>query len=151
MKQLQITLLALLCLNSWVVSASEGVVNVQSTHSVEHTADKLVNALQHKGLTVFATVDHAKGAKGVGLKLNPTTLVVFGNPKIGTLLMQCNALAALDLPQKALIWKDDHGKVWLSYNDPVYMAKRHHLNGCAEKTVAKIGKVLNKFATVATH
>ena len=153
MKQLQIILLVLLGLHSWVASASEaeGVVTVLSTHSVEQTAHKLVKALQLKGLTVFATIDHAKGASSVGLTSNPSTLVIFGNPKIGSLLIQCNALAALDLPQKALIWEDNHGQVWLSYNNPVYLAKRYHLGHCASQTVSKIGKVLNKFATVATH
>ena len=132
------------------VSASEGIITTQSANDVATTATKLMSALKTKGLTVFAHIDHAAGAKKVGKELLPTQLVIFGNPKVGTPLMQCARTAAIDLPQKALIWQDDAGKVWLSYNDPAYVSDLHGLQECA-KVTEKIKGVLKKFTSVATQ
>lgn len=132
-----------------VVSADSGIVSVKSSHDVKTTADRLVDALNQKGMTVFARIDHAKGARKAGLDLRPTTLVIFGNPKVGTPLMHCGQSVALDLPQKALIWKDADGTVRLSYNDPNYLAQRHGITGC-DDVIKKINGALESFSNVAT-
>jgi uncharacterized protein (DUF302 family) len=130
-------------------SADNGLVKIKSAHDVPTTADKLVKALKGKGMTVFDVIDHSKGAAGVGIELPPTTLVIFGNPKVGTPLMKCSRTAAIDLPQKMLIWSDASGQTWLAYNDPVYMAKRHDVKGC-EESIKKVTGALGKFSGVAT-
>jgi uncharacterized protein (DUF302 family) len=101
-------------------------------------------------MTVFIRINHAEGAQKVGKKLRPTELVVFGNPKVGTPLMQCSQSVAIDLPQKALIWEDEAGLVWLSYNDPRYLAKRHGITECVN-VIKKIEKALSNFAHAATR
>lgn len=141
---------AALVLSSQAYAADNGVITIASTHNVKDTADRLEKALAAKGMTLFKRVDHSAGAKSVGQSLRPTELVIFGNPKIGTPLMNCSQTAALDLPQKALIWQDADGKVWYSYNDPEYMKKRHSVKGC-DAVVTKIGKALGNFAKAATH
>ena len=130
-------------------SADSGLIKIKSANDVTTTADKLVKALKGKGMTVFDVIDHAKGAAGVGIDLPPTTLVIFGNPKVGTPLMKCSRTAAIDLPQKMLIWVDESGQTWLAYNDPVYMARRHDVKGCDE-AVKKVTGALGKFSGVAT-
>ncbi|WP_366524923.1 DUF302 domain-containing protein [Acaryochloris sp. IP29b_bin.137] len=130
--------------------ADQGIIHIRSHHTVSKTSERLVNALQAKGMTLFTRIDHAAGAQSVGQSLPPTELVVFGNPKVGTRLMQCSPTTAIDLPQKALIWRDKAGQVWLSYNDPQYLAKRHHIEGCGE-VLAKIEQALSQFAQAATQ
>ena len=133
-----------------IAFADNGVISVSSSYDVKTTADRLVQSLTKKGMTVFTRIDHAAGAAKVGKTLRPTELVIFGNPKVGTPLMQCDQGSAIDLPQKALIWEDDGGQVWLSYNDPKYLAQRHDLSKCAE-VVKKIDKALGNFAAMATQ
>ena len=89
--------------------AHEGLISVKSVHSVSVTADPLESILKNKGMNVFARINHGAGAAKVGKTLRPTELVIFGNPKVGTPLMQCSQSIAIDLPQKALIWKDEAG------------------------------------------
>jgi uncharacterized protein (DUF302 family) len=146
------SLLAFFIIFGWVsvAVAGNGLVNVKSTHSVKDTADRLETALTNKGMTVFIRIDHAAGAKKAGLALPPTELVIFGNPKVGTPLMQCSRSVAIDLPQKALVWEDDQGQVWLTYNDPAYLAERHALTGC-EAVLEKVGGALQNFAAAATQ
>lgn len=129
--------------------AAEGVVTVKSNHAVADTADRLESILKEKGMTVFARIDHAGGATSVGRNLRPTELVIFGNPRVGTPLMSCRQTVGLDLPQKALIWEDQEGDVWLSYNDPMYLARRHDLEGC-ESVLSKVAGALSNFAKAAT-
>ena len=129
--------------------ADNGIISVKSSHEVKATADRLENVLKQKGMTVFIRINHAEGAQKVGIKLRPTELVVFGNPKVGTPLMQCSQSTAIDLPQKALIWEDEKGQVWLSYNDPNYLVERHGIEGCAE-VIKKIENALSNFAKAAT-
>jgi uncharacterized protein (DUF302 family) len=131
------------------VYADNGIITVKSSLEVKATADRLENVLKQKGMTIFLRINHAEGANKVGKKLRPTELVVFGNPKVGTPLMQCSQTTAIDLPQKALVWEDSEGQVWLSYNDPNYLVKRHGITGCAE-VIKKIEKALNNFAKAAT-
>jgi uncharacterized protein (DUF302 family) len=143
---LSISFVALFCSPAF---AHEGLVSVKSVHTVSVTADRLENVLNNKGMTVFARIDHAAGAAKAGKTLRPTELVIFGNPKVGTPLMQCSQSIAIDLPQKALIWEDDKGQVWLTYNDPQYLAKRHDTRGC-DKVLEKVAGALGKFANKAT-
>jgi len=129
--------------------ADNGLVSVKSSHGVKATADRLENKLKQKGMTVFIRINHAAGAQKVGKKLRPTELVIFGNPKVGTPLMQCSQSVAIELPQKALIWEDQKGQVWLSYNDPNYLATRHGITGCTD-ILTKIKNALRNFAEAAT-
>ena len=140
MRQLIITNLFFLIL-TMPAAAAEGLINVASNHSVVATADRLDSILKEKGMTVFARIKHSDGAQKVGVKLNPTELIVFGNPKVGAPLMQCQQSVAIDLPQKALVWQDNSGKVWISYNDPMYLQARHKINGC-EEVLPKVAKAL---------
>jgi uncharacterized protein (DUF302 family) len=129
--------------------ADNGLISAKSPYDVKKTADRFENALNEKGMTVFIRINHAEGARKVGKNLRPTELVIFGNPKVGTPLMQCGQSVAIDLPQKALIWEDEAGQVWLTYNDPNYLANRHNLEGCDE-VIKKIEKALGNFAKTAT-
>ncbi len=129
---------------------ADGVVRIKSMHSVTATVDKLESALKNRGMTIFKRVSHSDGAAKVGLELRPTELMIFGNPKVGTPLMQCQQLAALDLPQKALVYEDEDGQVWFAYNDPEYIANRHNITGC-DDVVSKISKALFNFSRVATQ
>lgn len=129
--------------------AADGIIRLSSSHSVDTTADRLVNLLESKGMTVFSRINHAAAAQKIGIDLRPTTLVIFGNPKVGSPLMMCNQSIAIDLPQKALITEDAQGQVWLSYNDPTYLKDRHQLSGC-DKVLQKVSGALNKFANEAT-
>lgn len=141
-------LVAIMLTGSALAHAADGVVSIPSAHDVPGTEARLVAALEAKGMKVFARVDHAAGAASVNQALRPTRLVIFGNPAVGTILMQCAQTAALDLPQKALVWEDGGGRVWLSYNDPYYLAKRHGITGCDE-ALSKIQQALAGFARQA--
>jgi uncharacterized protein (DUF302 family) len=106
---------------------SAGIIDKPSNHSVEQTVDKLKNILQSKGVTLFALIDHSGEAEKIGMKMPSTKLLIFGNPKAGTPLMLAAPSSAIDLPLKILIWEDVRGKVWVSYNSPVYLQERHGL------------------------
>jgi uncharacterized protein (DUF302 family) len=108
-----------------VTQAGNGIIDKASNHSVDETLDKLKGILQAKGVTVFALVDHSGEAAKVGMKMPPTRLLIFGNPKAGTPLMVAAPSSAIDLPLKILIWEDARGKVWVSYNSPAYLQERH--------------------------
>ena len=123
------------------VAAADGVVNVQSAFNVQETADRMKSILKEKGMTIFNRVKHSEGANNVGLQLRDTELIIFGNPKVGSPLMQCQQSVAIDLPQKVLIWEDDASIVWISYNNPRYLETRHNISGC-EEVLSKIEKVL---------
>lgn len=129
--------------------AANGIISTKSVFDVSTTANRLEKVLTEKGMTIFARIDHAAGAIRVGKKLRPTILVLFGNPKVGTPLMQSSQTIGIDLPQKALIWKDESGQVWFSYNDPRYLTSRHGINERGE-IIKKIEKVLATFAKKAT-
>ncbi len=132
------------------VWADVGLITLKSDFSVKQTSNNLVNALEKKGMTVFAIIDHQAGAMKVEKSLRPTTVVIFGNPKIGTPLMNCAQTMAIDLPQKALIWKGEDGQVRYAYNNPKYLANRHDMQGC-DKVLEKISNALANFAKVATN
>jgi uncharacterized protein (DUF302 family) len=128
--------------------AADGVVTVPSSFSVEETADRMAGILKVKGMTLFSRIKHSESARNVGIDLRDTELIIFGNPKVGSPLMRCEQSVAIDLPQKALIWEDEKGKVWISYNDPGYLEKRHHITGC-EAVISKIEKALAGIAKSA--
>ena len=141
-------LVIIFCIVS-TAAAGDGLISVKSSYDVKATADRLENVLKQKGMNVFIRINHAAGARNVGKNLRPTELVVFGNPKVGTPLMLCNQSVAIDLPQKALIWQDEKDQVWLTYNDPNYLAQRHGLDQCTE-VIKKVAKALSNFARAAT-
>jgi len=102
-----------------------GIISIASNHSVDQTVEKLKGILQAKRVTLFALLDHSGEAEKAGLKMPPTKLLIFGSPKAGTPLMLAAPSVAIDLPLKILIWDDGGGKVWVSYNSPAFLQKRH--------------------------
>ena len=105
----------------------KGLIDIPSNHSVDETVTKLEGILQAKGITLFALVDHSGEAAKVGMKMRPTKLLIFGNPRAGTPVMLAAPRSAIDLPLKILVWEDDQGKVWITYNSPTYLQTRHNL------------------------
>lgn len=104
-----------------------GIINIPANHSFAETVEKLHRILQEKGITLFALIDHSGEAQKAGMKMHPTKLFIFGSPKAGTPVMLAAPSSAIDLPLKILTWQDAEGKVWLSYNSPVYLQRRHKL------------------------
>lgn len=145
-----VTALVLVMSVSGLAIADDGIIKMKSQYTVPVTANKLVTVLKEKGMTVMGRVNHSANAKTAGLELKPTELVIFGNPKVGTPLMHCARSVAIDLPQKALIWEDASGQVWLGYNDPAYLKQRHSIAGC-DAVLEKIQGALNAFAKAATE
>ena len=107
--------------------ADSDLVTLPSAHGAAETVARLKALLAQKGIEVFAHIDHAEAARKVGLPLRPTQVLIFGNPKAGTPLMQARQTVGLDLPLRALVWEDGEGKVWLSYNSPEYLKERYGL------------------------
>jgi uncharacterized protein (DUF302 family) len=129
--------------------AVPGLTTIKSSHPPYETMSRLEAAVQAKGLTVFARIDHAEGASAVGLSLRPTEVLIFGNAKGGTPLMQAVQTIGIDLPLKALVWEDASGETWLSWNDPAWLAARHGLSG-VEAVVGKLTALLEDLAGTAT-
>lgn len=130
-------------------SVNNGLISVYSPHSVEDTTNRLVKAMENRGISIFRRINHEKGAENVGHKLRPSQLLIFGNPKIGSLLMQCNQQVGIELPQKILIWQTKDRKVKVTYNDPKYFAERHQIKNCDE-VIQKINNGLNALIEKAT-
>lgn len=137
-------------LGGTVMAHPEGLVTKKSNNSVAETIDKFAAVAESKGLKIFARIDHAKGAEGAGLELRPTTLLIFGNPQGGTPLMQSAQTMGIDLPLKALAYEDADGTVYLTYNDPAYLAERHNVKD-KDPVVEKISGALNAFSSAATQ
>lgn len=135
------SLAALLLCFAFPALALDGMINISSVNNVGETTDRLETILKEKGMTIMNRIRHSAGARGVGVELRDTELLIFGNPKVGSPLMQCQQSVAIDLPQKALVWEDDSGAVWISYNDPAYLKKRHNIKGC-DVLLGKISKAL---------
>jgi uncharacterized protein (DUF302 family) len=127
----------------------QGLTTVKSSHAPDETMRRLEAAVKAKGLTVFARIDHAEGASAVGLSLRPTEVLIFGNAKGGTPLMQAVQTIGIDLPLKALVWQDTAGQTWLSWNDPAWLASRHGVNG-VEAVVGRLTALLDDLARTAT-
>jgi uncharacterized protein (DUF302 family) len=128
----------------------DGLISTASQHSAHDTVERLIAALAKRNLTVFARVDHAAGAASVGLPLRPTEVVIFGNAKGGTALMQDQQTSGIDLPLKALVWEAADGKVYLTYNDPHWIAQRHGLGAVSAGAVDALAKALGTIAAEVT-
>jgi uncharacterized protein (DUF302 family) len=126
-----------------------GLISVRSNHAARATLERLTAALAAKNLTLFAHIDHAAGAAAAGMALRPTDLVIFGNPKGGTPLMQDRQTAGLDLPLKILVWEDAAGQVWLTYSDMARLAARHGLGAASASVVQGLGAALAALAATA--
>ena len=140
-----------LCVMSSVAFADghskKGLISVKSNHSVKVTLDRLEAVLKKKGITIVTRWSHDAGAKKVGIPLRPTELLLFGNPKLGSHMFTSDQTAGIDLPMKALAWEDEKGQVWLSYNDPQYIADRHGIKNRPEivkKMTGALGKLTGK-------
>jgi uncharacterized protein (DUF302 family) len=128
----------------------DGLVTNLSAFGPKETMDRLEREVKAKGLTVFARIDHAAGAQAVGLKLRPTELLIFGNARGGTPLMEADQRMGIDLPLKALVYQDEAGKVWLAYTDPSWLARRYGLGAAVAANVEALSKALGGLATGAT-
>ena len=127
---------------------TNGLVSVDSPHSVEETVNRLQATMADRGLNVMTTIDHAANAENVGRELRPTQLIIFGNPNLGTQLMQSSQTVAIDLPQKFLVWEDADGQVHMTYNDPQYLAQRHGITDRADVLITT-SNALNGLAEAA--
>jgi len=116
----------------------KGLIDIPSNHSVDETVTKLEGILQAKGIALFALVDHSGEAAKAGMKMRPTKLLIFGNPRAGTPVMLAAPSSAIDLPLKILVWEDDQGKVWITYNSPTYLQTRHNLPADLLQNIAVI-------------
>jgi uncharacterized protein (DUF302 family) len=130
--------------------AAIGLTTVPSDFGPKETMDRLEAGIKAVGMTAFARVDHAAGAASAGLSLRPTELLIFGNAKAGTPLMQADQAIGIDLPLKALVYQDASGKVWLAYNDPSWLASRHGLGAAVAPNVAAMAAALKAVVAKAT-
>lgn len=126
----------------------DGLVTKSSPYGVSETLDRLERVLESKGITVALRWDHGGNAGDVGIEMRETEVLIFGNPKLGSHLMTSAQTAGIDLPMKALAWRDDQGEVWLAYNDPVYIAHRHGIDDRSE-IINKISGALDKLTQAA--
>jgi uncharacterized protein (DUF302 family) len=130
------------------MSKDNGMISKKSPYSVKETLDRLEAVLKKKGISVALRWNHSEKADAVGIPLRPTELLMFGNPKLGSHMFTSQQTAGIDLPLKALAWEDEKGQVWLTYNDPAYIAKRHGITDRAE-IVAKMTKALDGLSNAA--
>jgi uncharacterized protein (DUF302 family) len=128
----------------------EGMTSIQSSFGPKKTMDRLEAEIRAQGMTVFARIDHSAGTSEVGLTLAPTELIIFGNARAGTPLMQASQTAGIDLPLKALVWQDTAGKTWLSYNEPGWIVQRHSVAN-AEQVVSKMAAALSAISRAVTN
>jgi uncharacterized protein (DUF302 family) len=131
--------------------AAHGLTTIRSSYGPEETMNRFEAEVRARGMTAFAHIDHAAGAAAVGLSLRPTELLIFGNARGGTPLMELVQTAGIDLPMKALVWQDASGVTWLSYNNPTWIAKRHGLHSEAGAAVRVLTAALTQMARSATR
>ena len=129
--------------------AADGLITIPSNGTVKSTLDRLASEVKARGITVFARIDYAAGAASAGLAMRPTELLIFGNATAGTPLMQATQTIGIDLPLNALAWEDASGRVWLSYNDPGWLAKRHGLDVASAATTHAMTAMLASIAQKA--
>lgn len=129
-------------------SSDNGMITKQSKYSVHETIERLEKVLKKKGITIVTRWSHSDSADKVGIHLRPTELLIFGNPKLGSHMFTSKQTAGIDLPMKALAWEDAQGKVWLTYNDPAYIASRHNITN-RHKIVKKMTGALDKLTGIA--
>ena len=151
------SVIGFITISVWIMSlsgeyamAADGLRTVPSEHDAKQSVDRLVAEIEAKGMTVFARVDHAAGAAAEGIPLRPTELVIFGNAKAGTPLMQADQAIGIDLPLKALVYQDAQRIVWLSYNDPMWLVRRHGLGAALDPIANAMAGALHAVATKAT-
>jgi uncharacterized protein (DUF302 family) len=120
------------------VNPDNGIISKSTTRTVDETVDKIKTLLQSKGIKLFAVIDHSGEAEAIGIKMPPTKLLIFGNPRGGTPLMLASPTVAIDLPLKLLVWQDAGGDRWISYNSPQYLKERHSLPDDLLKNIAMI-------------
>ena len=129
---------------------ANGLVSQKSAYDAAETARRFYAAVEQAGMAIFASVDHGRAAATAGLELGPCIVMLFGNPRAGTLLMQLNPETGIDLPLKALIWTDRDGDTWLGWNDPAWIAERHGLGPAAQATVSAMAAAIDRLAAAAT-
>ncbi|MDB5407823.1 MAG: camphor resistance protein CrcB [Rhodospirillales bacterium] len=129
--------------------SDDGLVTLASPHPVKDTLDRLAASLTARGITIFARIDHAAGAAAVGMDLRPTELLIFGNPKAGTPLMQASQMMGIDLPLRVLGWQDAEGKSWLTYEDLHWLARRHRLGSDLDPAVTALAALLGNLTRAA--
>jgi len=127
----------------------EGLTTIPSNFGPKETADRIETGVKTHGMTVFTRINHAALAAEAGLALRPTEVLLFGNPRGGTPLMQASQTIGIDLPLKALVWQDASGKTWLSYNEPAWLGKRHGIGPETDKIVSLMSQALNAIAKKA--
>jgi uncharacterized protein (DUF302 family) len=147
MKVLQLFLVLSLALMVSAAGAADGLIAVKSPYNAKDTMDRFEAVVKERGLNVFARINHAAGASKVGKSLRPTEVIIFGNPQGGTPFMECAQTVGIDLPLKALVWQDASSQVWLGYNDPEFLAKRHNVADCP--VAGKLGKALAEMTETA--
>jgi len=130
---------------------AEGLIVVESGRGPKETMDRLAAAVTARGMAIVARIDHAKAAESVGLSLRPTEVLVFGNSRAGTPLMQAAATLAIDLPLKTLVWQDESGKTWVSHDDPAWLARRHRLAPADHPSVRAMTDALAVVVSEATR
>lgn len=146
----QISLLLILCfvfISTSTVWAADGLISLKSSYSPEETMNRFEAIAKKKGLNIFARINHAAGAAKIGKVLRPTEVLIFGNPQGGTPFMECSQTVGIDLPLKVLVWQDAAEQVWLSYNDPEFLAARHEVKACP--VAAKLKKALAGLSAAA--
>ena len=124
------------------------VIKKASHYGVQETMDRLVNIVTSKGLTVFARIDHEQNAAAADMTMNPAQVLIFGNPKMGTMIMKADPAAGLDLPLRVLAYKDNEGKVWLSYHDPKGLKEFYDVGKV--KAINKAVAAMDKMTSAAT-
>ncbi|MCF6359439.1 MAG: DUF302 domain-containing protein [Cyclobacteriaceae bacterium] len=143
-------LLAAIIFVSLSSHGQSGMTKIATSNTVEATVKKLTNVLNSKGLHVFSVIDHKKGAESASMELRPTTVIIFGNPAVGTKLMNCDQSIGIDLPMKFLVWQDKEGKNWVGYYKPSMFANKYDLELC-QAVLEKMDGALAKFASLGTE
>ncbi len=129
--------------------AKDGLVTLESRHPAAETSERIKAEIEKRGMSIFARVDHAAAARAAGMELRPTEVLMFGNPRAGTPLMQADQTIGIDLPLKLLVWEDGAGKVWVSYNDPVWLGARHGLPAGEDDRLKGMAAGLQAIASAA--
>jgi uncharacterized protein (DUF302 family) len=128
----------------------DGLTICASSYCAKEAIDRLADAMSHRGMSILARIDHAAAAAKAGMELRPTEVLIFGNPKAGTPLMQASQTMGIDLPLKALVFQDNEGKTWLAYNDPKWLARRHGIDAGATKVLEMMTAAIETVVKEAT-